>query len=242
MSKQSDLVNIAQGDTITVDHANGRVGIGTSSPSRTLTLSGGAGSVNLALQDANTGSSATDGFQLQLASNGDAYLWNYENAVQVFGTNNTERMRIDSAGRVTMPYQPSFRAYNFVPISASTGIIVWQTTAHNVGNHYNTSNGAFTAPVNGTYHFAGNILMSANSSTSYIRVLFRINGAASTTLTDSLTGGVAGAFTNYSYHAIQIAQSFYLSAGDTVQMSNDSPNSSTWSGGRYGSFSGFLVG
>lgn len=76
------------------------VGIGTSSPVRKLTISGAAGSAILALQDANTGSSATDGFQLQLSSNGDTYIWNYENAVQIFGTNNIERMRIDSSGNV----------------------------------------------------------------------------------------------------------------------------------------------
>jgi hypothetical protein len=77
---------------------DGNLGIGTSSPARRLTVSAGAGLSVLAIQDANTGSTATDGFQLQLAGNGDGYVWNYENANTVFGTNNTERMRIDSGG------------------------------------------------------------------------------------------------------------------------------------------------
>jgi hypothetical protein len=76
----------------------GNVGIGTTAPARPLTVSAGAGLSVLAIQDANTGSTATDGFQLQLAGNGDGYLWNYENANMVFGTNNTERARITSAG------------------------------------------------------------------------------------------------------------------------------------------------
>jgi hypothetical protein len=78
----------------------GNVGIGTTSPSRRFVVSAGAGASILAIQDANTGSTATDGFQIQLASNGDIYHWNYENAIQAFGTNNTERMRIDSSGNV----------------------------------------------------------------------------------------------------------------------------------------------
>lgn len=38
MSKQSDLVNITQGDTITVDHANSRVGVNTTSPTVELSV------------------------------------------------------------------------------------------------------------------------------------------------------------------------------------------------------------
>jgi hypothetical protein len=80
--------------------SSGNVGIGTTGPARRLTVSAGGGLSVLAIQDANTGSTATDGFQLQLAGNGDAYLWNYENANMVFGTNDTERARFDTSGNL----------------------------------------------------------------------------------------------------------------------------------------------
>jgi hypothetical protein len=65
-------------------------------------------------------------------------------------------MRIDSSGRVTMPYQPSFWAtvsndytgYNSTDYSSG---LIFNTALYNIGGHYSTSTGRFTAPVTGTY-------------------------------------------------------------------------------------------
>jgi hypothetical protein len=94
------FIDNTAGATRMVIDSSGNVGIGTNSPARRLTVSAGAGLSVLAIQDVNTGSTATDGFQLQLAGNGDGYLWNYENATMVFGTNDTERMRVSATGNV----------------------------------------------------------------------------------------------------------------------------------------------
>ena len=76
----------------------GNVGIGTSSPSRKLTVYD-ASAAYLALQNSTTGIGAGDGFQLQLAGN-DVYQVNYEAGSQIFYTSALERMRISSAGDV----------------------------------------------------------------------------------------------------------------------------------------------
>jgi len=79
-------------------------------------------------------------------------------------TSNTERMRIDSSGRVTMPYQPSFTArspsnggYHDGGTNTARNL-VFATKPFNNGNHYNSTNGRFTAPVTGHYYFAYNLL------------------------------------------------------------------------------------
>lgn len=86
-----------------------------------------------------------------------------------------ERMRIDSSGRVTMPYQPAFCAYpNSVGTSqTATSILAYDTTLTNVGNHYNTSTYQFTAPVAGNYYFAFSVWTGSATTT---RCGFHKNG------------------------------------------------------------------
>jgi hypothetical protein len=55
----------------------------------------------LALQNPTTGSGASDGFQLS-TSGSLAYIWQYENAAMLFGTNATERMRLDASGNLLL--------------------------------------------------------------------------------------------------------------------------------------------
>ena len=53
-----------------------------------------------------------------------------------------------------MPNQPRFRAHKTVSTELTTETtIVYNAVTSNVGSHYNTSNGQFTAPVAGLYRF-----------------------------------------------------------------------------------------
>ena len=78
-------------------NSDGLIGIGTASPSRQLVVYDSTQS-NIALQNSGSGTTLTDGFQMQY--DGTAYLWNYENSAMLFGTNSNERMRIDADGNV----------------------------------------------------------------------------------------------------------------------------------------------
>lgn len=77
--------------------ASGNLGIGTTNPARPLSL---YGTSILQLSNSTTGATTTDGAQLGLDAGGAAFLWNYENNILYFGTNNAERMRIDASGNV----------------------------------------------------------------------------------------------------------------------------------------------
>ena len=74
------------------------VGIGTLSPSVELAVYESS-TPRLHLQNSTSGTTYADGFQIAL-SGVNGYLWNFENGWVVFGTNNTERMRITSSGNV----------------------------------------------------------------------------------------------------------------------------------------------
>jgi hypothetical protein len=112
----NDGIQIAHGAGITtfkdlagevqmaIDVTNSRVGIGTSSPTLTAGATGidiyDSTDAQIRLHSSNTGTSASDGILFSLAADNDAYVWNYENANFIFGTNSIERLRIDSSGNV----------------------------------------------------------------------------------------------------------------------------------------------
>ena len=90
----SDTVNINTGGTTraTVD-SNGRLGIGTTSPSQQLTMVSSSDSkINI------RGHGSSTGYFLGMSSAVNAQVWNAESGYIQFATNDTERMRVDSSG------------------------------------------------------------------------------------------------------------------------------------------------
>ena len=92
------------------------------------------------------------------------------------GTNNTARLVIDGSGRVTKQYQPAFKAYPSTNISQAGGAlsITFNTTVYNIGSHYNTSTGRFTAPVAGIYIFEASTYL-ANAADGYHGIRWLVN-------------------------------------------------------------------
>jgi len=81
---------------------NGKVGIGTTSPSQKLHINNStASSVSYAkFSNAQTGTTTADGFDVGVNTGVEAVIWQRENSNLLLATNNSERMRIDSAGNV----------------------------------------------------------------------------------------------------------------------------------------------
>ena len=147
---------------------------------------------------------------------------------------------MDSAGRVTMPYQPAFAVYNSgsqatsTPAAQLTGWI----ESFNTGGHFSTATSRFTAPVSGKYliNYTG-LHHSGGVNTGYwVRVYLTVNGA---TVVDGL--GDNGTYGNY--QRLSLSQVLSLNAGDYVTLLVEtSVASSTGVYAGYTHWSGFLVG
>jgi hypothetical protein len=92
----------------------------------------------------------------------------------MLGTNNTERMRIDASGRVTMPYQPAFyatpsSAQTDLPATDSAVTVAMGTEIFDVGSNF--ASNTFTAPVTGKYQLNLSLyLQNVDTAASYILV------------------------------------------------------------------------
>jgi len=89
---------------VTIDTSQ-NVGIGTASPTpynagaKVLQVNSGVANSEFKLTNSTTGNSASVGLNL-IQSGNDTYIYNASNSFMAFGTNNAERMRIDSSGNV----------------------------------------------------------------------------------------------------------------------------------------------
>ena len=117
------------------------------------------------------------------SSNGYVYVNEDASGVASTGTLSnltytTERMRIDSAGRVTMPYQPVFSG-NRVDLSQIINVAgpISFTPVVNQGSYWNTSTNTFTCPVAGKYFVSFYNLTNGSATTSASSVFIKRNGS-----------------------------------------------------------------
>ncbi|MCI0330450.1 MAG: hypothetical protein L0196_05795 [candidate division Zixibacteria bacterium] len=96
------LYDEVNSSNVMVLQPGGNVGIGTASPAAQLHVHDPINSIlgsRLMLTQAAGGSTIFDGLAV-IGTPPKGYLWNYENGPLIFGTNDAERLRIDSAGNV----------------------------------------------------------------------------------------------------------------------------------------------
>ena len=85
---------------------SGQMGLGTNNPVQQagtgLHIHNASGQTRIKLTNNVTGSTANDGFDIIQEHNNDVHILNHENGILKIGTNDAERLRIDSAGRLLL--------------------------------------------------------------------------------------------------------------------------------------------
>jgi hypothetical protein len=227
----------ATSTAITID-ASENVGIGTTTPT-----------VALQVEDTDyhqiyaKGQSTVGGIRIGNSVYDNGFIYYDNGANMLFNTNGAERMRIDSAGRVTMPYQPAFRIKAAALTVSSTGYATAKfnddttTNCFDIGNNFNTSTYRFVAPVAGVYWFAANLRV--DQTANYHRLMISKNG--STSSSDTLHS-IIGNNISTNYQSFSVSGAISLSAGDYASAISYSDADTSWIIQAESNFSGYLIG
>lgn len=202
---------------------------------------------SLSSRVAKTGDTMTGTLQMQTSNEVQFWTSNYgiraSDGLEIktgdhfrFLKGSTEQMRIDSAGRVTMPYQPCFSARGTGSGTNPGGnqTMPFPTAVVNTGSHYNTGTSTFTAPIGGKYFFYFQALGHGGLNARAI-ALIQLNGGSY----------IEASATTKDYNSVQTQLIISLSAGDTVRVQTTAGSDGARfypSSGNQNWFMGYLIG
>ena len=153
-------------------------------------------------------------------------------------SNPTTNFRVTTLGSVHMPNQPSFSASDtagHVYGGNPPPTMVFNNADFNVGNHYDTSNGIFTAPIAGKYQFSFCGMAAGGTGDFQVRILKNGGGY----FNNNGSGRGYGTFEPYGFTVLMD-----LAINETVQIKIYSSNTSCYiyAGFTWNRFSGYLIG
>ena len=225
----TDSGDLSQKYNLALNPNGGNVGIGQSNPTYLLKVGPVNTTETIAVQSTGGGAETI----MQSVSGSDSRIGSSANTPLNLITNNVSRMTIDTSGRVTMPYQPSF-AVTRNQGSISNAVYIYSSAFHNTGGHYNSSNGRFTAPVTGSYFIATNHMNDNTGTQNNVQYAIRVNGGTYQLVYSSSSINV---HMRWSWAGV-----IYLNQGDYIDILVSSGLNLYGNSNLYTQFSGYLLG
>jgi hypothetical protein len=162
------------------------------------------------------------------------------NVTNILGSGNNTAITFgsDSAGTsvLAFPNTPCFSAQDMSTTktgSSAARILLYTFTNSNIGNHYNSATGKFTAPISGIYFFSYHMATQAQTSFRNFSGLLR-NGLTYIESTQEQNTGSGNAD-----RILAISCLMYLNANDFVECA---ATAQTLADAGYNSFSGYYIG
>ena len=197
--------------------------------------------------DTSNGANAHAGIYVR--SDGSYGTKMYISTTDSYGSGSKTSIKIDQAGRVTMPRQPAFKATratgNNWNVAVSAGVYTqpFNVDAYDIGGNYNTSTYKFTAPVAGVYMFTHQCNAYGLDTSEYVIVSILANGI--TYHVGQVSGDTpAGSGDQYATGSVQVVLGIGQTAEAQVNVVGGSGSAgfSSHTQGIYNAFSGYLIG
>lgn len=175
--------------------------------------------------DFHSGATATD-FDSRIQGTGG-------NGTSGNGSINISASAVNFTGRVATSGQPSFSSAmtgGWITVNPGNPVI-FNSPQFNLGGHFNSSNGRFTAPVGGRYIFAFNFYIDGQRQAS-----FRKNGS------DYIPSDTAIAMSATGTSTTSASYLFNLAAGDYIEVGCRSGSTSLYFYSGHSWFMGYMLG
>ena len=203
-------------NTLVVDSANNRVGVGTASPTEEIHGYSSGGDFSLKLESASATGTAYTYYKNADRQWATGIRGSVGDSYQIIDSNaDTARLVIDTAGAVTMPYQPAFLAIPAISqdnIAINTNVdIAFGTEIFDQNSDFASS--VFTAPVDGKYFFACGVSVENLDSAAPFYEIYLKTSNRNISFTMDPDFGQDAAYWTFSHSVLHT-----MDAGDTCKV------------------------